>query len=272
MKTTSAELKLRARRKLKGKYPISVGAGLIIGAVLSVLITVFIIFAIIFGVTSERLFYDGLDSGIGYILFQIFTILFGIIYTAVMALLMPGYIKMFLNITTDQKYGISDLVFALKNKPLKFIGINLLLFLIGIIIGIPFMVVFVVSIITDFIPVMLVLLVLMYIALIVGSIVVTIYFSQCFFILIESPDKGVLQCLRESVELMKGNKGRFFYIMLSFTGMMLLGYGSMGIGLLWIMPYIQCTLTEFYLDIKTERTESVPASQVDHSYESMQNY
>lgn len=272
MKTTSAELKLRARRKLKGKYPISIGAGLIIGAILSVLFTVFIIFSVIFGATSERLFYDGLDSGIGFALFQIFTILFGIIYTAVMALLMPGYIKMFLNITTDQKYGISDLAFALKNKPLKFLGIHLLLFLIGIILGIPFMVVFVVSIITDFIPIMIVLLFLMYIALLVGCIMTTIYFSQCLFILIESTDKGVLQCLRESVELMKGNKGRFFYIMLSFTGMMLLGYASMGIGLLWIMPYIQCTFTEFYLDIKADKTESVPVSQVDHSYESMQNY
>jgi uncharacterized membrane protein len=138
------------------------------------------------------------------------------------------------------------------------------------VISIPFFVVLAVSYITDFIPIMILLLVFMYFVLLAGSVLACIYLSQSLFILIESTDKGVLQSMRESVELMKGNKGRYFYILLSFTGMILLGYGSFGIGFLWIFPYIHSTFTEFYLDIKAEKTNIIIASPMDSSYESMQ--
>lgn len=269
MKATSAELKLRARRRLKGKYAISVGAGLIVGAILSILITIFLVISIALGIANETLFYGGSDSGVGFVLMQIFIIFFSIIITVSMALIMPGVMKMFLNICTDQKYGISDLMFAVKNKPLKFLGVYFIMMLIQLVLSIPYIIVLIVATITDFILIMTILLILMYLLLLAGSIMSSIYLSQALFILIDSTDKGVLQSLRESVELMKGNKGRLFYIMLSFTGMMLLGYGSMGIGFLWIMPYIHCTLTEFYLDIKADKAANVPVSPIDYSYEVM---
>jgi uncharacterized membrane protein len=270
MKTTSAELKLRARKRLKGKYGICVGAGLIAGALVSVLFVIFIMVTIVLGVANNTLFYGGSEFGVGFVLMQTAAIFFGIVISAVMALLSPGMMKMYYNMSTDQKYGLYDLLFALKNKPLKFLGFYFIMVLIGIVLSIPYIIVLIVSVITNFIPIMIVLLVLMYLVLLAGSLICSIYFSQSLFILIESNDKGVLQSMRESVELMKGNKGRFFYIILSFTGMILLGYGSFGIGFLWIFPYIHCTLTEFYLDIKAEKTKIIIASPTDHSYESMQ--
>jgi len=56
----------------------------------------------------------------------------------------------------------------------------------------------------------------------------------------------------ESARLMKGNKGRIFYIILSFIGWMCLGMLSFGSGLLWVIPYMQQTLIQFYLDVKGE--------------------
>ena len=49
---------------------------------------------------------------------------------------------------------------------------------------------------------------------------------------------------------MRGNKGRYFYMGLSFLGILLLTYGTLGIGMLWTIPYMMCTTVYFYLDIK----------------------
>ena len=48
---------------------------------------------------------------------------------------------------------------------------------------------------------------------------------------------------------MSGNKGRLFYIQLSFFGLALLAVLSCGIGLLWLMPYMLTTEVFFYLDV-----------------------
>ena len=37
---------------------------------------------------------------------------------------------------------------------------------------------------------------------------------------------------------MRGKKGKFFYLQLSFIGIYLLGAIACGIGLLWVIPYI----------------------------------
>lgn len=74
-------------------------------------------------------------------------------------------------------------------------------------------------------------------------------FQLVFYILLDHPEYSAVTCLKESVRLMKGHKGRCFYITLSFLGMDLLMLLSLGIGSLWIMPYQTQTYTLFYLDI-----------------------
>ena len=52
-----------------------------------------------------------------------------------------------------------------------------------------------------------------------------------------------------SRKLMSGNKIRLFYIFLSFVPLLLLGLLSCGIALLWVSPYMNATLAEFYMSI-----------------------
>ena len=52
-----------------------------------------------------------------------------------------------------------------------------------------------------------------------------------------------------AIRLMKGNMGRLFYIEVSFIPLFLLGVLSLGIGLLWITPYLNATLANFFLDL-----------------------
>ncbi len=83
-------------------------------------------------------------------------------------------------------------------------------------------------------------------------------FHAVFLILLEDNTKGIRQAMRKSKALMQGNKGRYFYIMLSFLGWSFLGLLSFGIGFLWIGPYYTQTQVTFYRDITGEldRTEN----------------
>ena len=49
---------------------------------------------------------------------------------------------------------------------------------------------------------------------------------------------------------MEGNKLRLLYLQLIFLGFYLLAVLSCGIGLLWLMPYMQQTMVSFYLDVQ----------------------
>lgn len=68
------------------------------------------------------------------------------------------------------------------------------------------------------------------------------------FILSDNPQMTAREALSESKRLMKGRKGRLFYIELSFIVWILIGVITVGIGLLWIIPYMTATFSAFYDD------------------------
>ncbi|MEI3339838.1 MAG: DUF975 family protein [Eubacterium sp.] len=55
--------------------------------------------------------------------------------------------------------------------------------------------------------------------------------------------------MKWSMQHMKGNKGRLFRLWISFIGWALLGLLTLGIGFLWIEPYVNQSLTQFYQDL-----------------------
>ena len=63
---------------------------------------------------------------------------------------------------------------------------------------------------------------------------------------------GTLEAFRTSARLMQGQKGRLFYIQLSFLGWMILCMLSCYIGYLWIGPYMSQVTVTFYLDVTGE--------------------
>lgn len=82
--------------------------------------------------------------------------------------------------------------------------------------------------------------------------VLSLMFSQVYYLLIDQPELGLFDAFRKSRKLMKGNKARYFYLDLSFIGVSLLGVLSLGIGLLWVIPYQSQTKTEFYRSIQND--------------------
>ena len=69
---------------------------------------------------------------------------------------------------------------------------------------------------------------------------------------LDAPEKGVIQLMRESRQLMKGNRVRFFYLQISFFGLILLSLLTCYIGMLWLIPYMQMTSVLFYRNVQQE--------------------
>jgi len=271
MKTSSSELKRRAKRTLKGKYGFCIGIQFIECGILLAITLVYMLTSFSMGFLSEPFLGSGRSVSAGYVVLRAGVYISFLIILSVYGLLKPGVLKIYMNLCSGSTAKLSDLLFAFQNKPHRFIGLYFINLLIGFAWGIPYFVVLIVAVITDFIPIMVVLLVLMYLLLLIGNIITMLYLSQSIFLLIESPDQKVIGSLKESAAMMKGNKGGYFYLLMSFIGMVVLGYCSMGIGLLWALPYIQATITEYYLDLKERRSLDFPGRDGEVSFESMWN-
>ena len=88
------------------------------------------------------------------------------------------------------------------------------------------------------------------ILLIVPGIIISLMFSQAYYILAEDDDKSIIQCLRESSQIMKGHKWELLVLQLSFIGWMLLVGLTLGLAAIWVEPYAQLTYANYYLELK----------------------
>lgn len=110
--------------------------------------------------------------------------------------------------------------------------------------------------------------------LIVPGIIAALRYSQAFYILADHPELPIMECIRQSKIMMKGNKGKLFCLMLSFFGWALLtavvisivsgmvsrifGYGmiytaaswALDLGMCWVTAYLITAETAFYEILK----------------------
>ena len=93
--------------------------------------------------------------------------------------------------------------------------------------------------------------------LIVPGIIAALAYSQAFYILNDNPQIQAMDALRQSKQMMQGYKGKFFLLGLSFIGWSLLACLTLGIGFLWLVPYIQLSMANFYEDLKSSYNGNV---------------
>lgn len=79
--------------------------------------------------------------------------------------------------------------------------------------------------------------------------VIALTYSQAMMLYIDHQDYSALRCLHESRLLMHGKRLRLFLLNLSFAGYYLLAVLSLGIGFIWVVPYRNVTVAEFYMDL-----------------------
>lgn len=88
------------------------------------------------------------------------------------------------------------------------------------------------------------------ILLIVPGIIVQCGLSMTFFIMNENPNISGVDAVKESWNLMNGHKWDYFCLNLRFIGWALLCILTLGIGLLWLYPYMTAAQLNFYRRIR----------------------
>ena len=86
--------------------------------------------------------------------------------------------------------------------------------------------------------------------LVIPGIIKMLSYSMTFFIIADDFTVGASEAITRSRDIMAGNKMRLILLYLRFIGWGLLSVCTLGIGFLWLWPYIMASTTAFYEDIK----------------------
>lgn len=92
---------------------------------------------------------------------------------------------------------------------------------------------------------------------IVPGIIKGLAYSLTPFIVKDNPQLLPNEAINLSMKMMKGHKFDLFYLYLSFIGWILLAMLTLGIGLLWVIPYMQTSMAAFYLDVKNDYNNNI---------------
>lgn len=87
---------------------------------------------------------------------------------------------------------------------------------------------------------------------IVPGIIFAMMFAQVPYILRDDENIGVIDALKKSANMMKGHKMQLFLLYLSFIGWAILAILTLGIGYLFLFPYMYTTVAHYYEDLKLE--------------------
>jgi uncharacterized membrane protein len=86
--------------------------------------------------------------------------------------------------------------------------------------------------------------------LIIPGIIKALGYSMAFNIMYDNPEIKPLEAIKRSQIMMKGYKGKLFLLELSFIGWMILAAIPFGLGFLWLYPYMNLSLANFYENLK----------------------
>lgn len=99
--------------------------------------------------------------------------------------------------------------------------------------------------------------------LIVPGIIMSYRYRQAVYLLLDHPERSPVECLRASVNLMKGHKWELFQLDLSFLGWILLQWLLSPLAI-WLRPYQALTYANYYRRLLGE---PVPANQGGQFFE-----
>ncbi len=94
---------------------------------------------------------------------------------------------------------------------------------------------------------------------VIPGIIATYSYALAPYILYENPGMKPNEAIRRSKEMMKGRKWRLFCMLISFIGWAFLTVLTLGIGMLFLRPYMEAAGAAFYRQLKAEiAAEKVP--------------
>lgn len=95
-----------------------------------------------------------------------------------------------------------------------------------------------------------VLFALLFIVAMIPAMIAQYRYAMTFFILNDVDGIGSLEAIKHSTRMMDGNKWKLFCLQCRFIGWALLCLPTLGIGFLWLVPYMMTSSGSFYDDLK----------------------
>ena len=227
IKETSNQLKARARGTLLGHYGLPIGASILTTAAI---------------MTLEGLISLVVPKNTAGILISYLT-------------MQTGYQYLLLNMARGKKAGLKDLIYPFQTMPDHVILLAVRLFLLTLACMLPFLGGLIIFALFYQLLISRIIMVLLLIVSFFLILRMTLDYSQIFLLYLDNPYLSCREIMHQSKNLMKGNRIRYFYLLVSFVGIALLGVVSLGIGFLWITPYMSMTEVEFYRDLINEHSQ-----------------
>lgn len=141
-----------------------------------------------------------------------------------------GAFKCAMESSRGRKIKISDLFFAFRTKPLKFLGLYIVEIILILLWGCLF---------------------------IIPGIVKMISYSQAFYLMIENPDYGIMEAINESQVLMTGHKEELFMLwtvtLIPMLALLMIPYVGTGLFTFFAVPFVNLIYINFYNDITLYR-------------------
>lgn len=231
---SSASLKSLAKGQLLGKYKTVIAA---------LIIHMACILTASFGVFLRA----DTSSVFGTVIY--YTVSF--IIQLLSGLFIYGEAYIYLKIACNQQVTVGDLFYGF-NEPNKILKVRAVLVIINMVCALPSSLVMYLSRTSDHAYLFLVVTVIAVAALIL-NLILDLMFSQVYYLMLDFPEYDAREILLSSKKIMRGSKGRFFYLFLSFLPLILLSSCTCFIAFFWIQPYILATNANFYLDLMKKR-------------------
>lgn len=84
-------------------------------------------------------------------------------------------------------------------------------------------------------------------------------YSMTFYIIADNPSISGSEAIKKSKEMMKGHKWELFVLLFSFFWWYVLGVITFGLAYIYVIPYVEATVVNFYEKIKPVNPSSITA-------------
>jgi uncharacterized membrane protein len=103
---------------------------------------------------------------------------------------------------------------------------------------------------------------------IVPGIIKALAYNMAPYILADNLEMSASDAIKASMKMMDGNKGRLFSLYISFIGWFLLAMFTCGVGIIFLMPYVETARAHFYQDLLDRQTPfETPSDEPSDSQE-----
>lgn len=85
---------------------------------------------------------------------------------------------------------------------------------------------------------------------IIPGIIAAFGYSMAYYVMLDHPEMSAMEAIKESKRIMNGHKWDYFILQFSFLGWAILGIFTLGILWVWLIPYMNVTICNFYNEIK----------------------